>query len=116
MARISLWDANYTNFWRDKGVTAQRIDLFPMVTAGIPLSPYVETTISGGIRNTAYMIQSNGASDWEDDDSKNRFLYHLTGEIGTPLMRDFAVNIGEVNSLSHLLRPFVAYSLHRHTG
>ena len=105
-----LWDANYTNFWRDKGVAAQRIDLFPMVSAGIPLSPYLETTIGGGVRDTAYMIQSNGAKDWEDGDSKNRFLYHLTGEIGTPLMRDFAVNIGEVNSWSHLLRPFVAYS------
>ncbi|WP_319587805.1 LPS assembly protein LptD [uncultured Desulfobulbus sp.] len=103
------WDANYTNFWRDKGVNAQRIDLMPTVTAGIPVSPYVEANITGGIRNTAYMIDDNGASDWEDNDSENRFLSLLNGEIGTTLMRDFAFSMGEVNALSHTLRPFVSY-------
>jgi LPS-assembly protein len=104
-----FWDANYTNFWRDKGVGAQRIDLMPMVTAGIPLNPYVETTITGGIRNTSYMIQDNGAAAWEDNDSENRFLSHLNGEVGTTLLRDFAISMDEANTLSHTLRPFVSY-------
>ena len=105
-----LWDANYTNFWRDKGVNAQRIDMMPMVNIGVPVSPYVESTITGGIRNTAYMIDDNGASEWQDSDSENRFLTHLDGEIGTTLMRDFAVSIGDASTLSHTLRPFVSYS------
>lgn len=104
-----LWDANYTNFWRDKGVGAQRIDLVPTVSAGIPISPYVEANVSGGIRNTSYMIEDNGADEWEDNDSENRFLSRLNGEISTTLMRDFAINLGEGNSLSHALRPFVGY-------
>lgn len=104
-----LWDANYSNFWRDKGVNAQRIDLMPMVSTGIPISPYVEANITGGIRNTSYLIDDNGAADWEDNDSENRFLGHLNGEIGSTLMRDFAVGFGEINSLSHTLRPFVSY-------
>ncbi len=105
-----LWDANYTHFWRDKGVGAQRIDLMPMVTAGIPLTPYLESSITGGVRNTSYLIDANGAAEWEDTDSENRFLSRLTGEVATTLMRDFAVELGGGDTLSHILRPFVAYS------
>lgn len=103
------WDANYTNFWRDEGAGAQRIDFMPMVTTGIPLSPYVEANVTGGIRNTAYLIDDNGASDWQDKDSENRFLSHLTGEVGTTLMRDFAIDFGGAHTLSHTVRPFVSY-------
>lgn len=104
------WDANYTNFWREKGVGTQRVDFVPMVSAAVPINRYLETTVSGGLRDTLYMIQGNGASDWEESESKNRYLYNLGGEIGTTLMHDFTANIGDVNGLSHTLRPFVAYS------
>ena len=104
------WDANYTNFWREQGVGAQRIDLVPTVTTGVPISPYVEASISGGVRDTLYMIQGNGASDWGDSDSKNRYIYNLGGEIGTTLMHDFTANIGDVKAWSHTVRPYVAYS------
>jgi LPS-assembly protein len=103
------WDANYTNFWRDKGVGAQRFDLMPTLTTGIPLSPYLESYVSGGLRNTSYVIQDNGASEWEETDSRNRFLYNLNTEIATTLMRDFSIDLGDVNGWSHTLRPFVAY-------
>ena len=104
------WDANYVNFWRDKGVGAQRLDLAPRITTGIPISPYIETIASGGVRDTMYMIQGNGASNWEDSNSKNRYLYNLGGEIGTTLMHDFTTDIGDVKGWSHTLRPYVAYS------
>ncbi|MCL2459313.1 MAG: LPS assembly protein LptD [Desulfobulbus sp.] len=104
------WDANYSNFWRDKGVGAQRVDLMPMVTTGIPLSPYLEANLTGGIRSTSYLIDDNGAAGWQGKDTENRFMSHLTGEIGTTLMRDFAVNFGETDTLSHTVRPFVSYS------
>ncbi len=104
------WDANYVNFWREKGVGAQRLDLAPKIATGIPISPYLETIASGGVRDTLYMIQDNGASAWEDSNSKNRYLYNLGGEIGTTLMHDFTTNIGDVKAWSHTLRPYVAYS------
>ena len=104
------WDANSTNFWREQGVGAQRVDLVPVVTTAVPLTPYLETIVSGGVRDTLYMIQGNGASEWENSDSKNRYLYNLGGEIGTTLMRDFTVDIGDVKAWSHTLRPYVAYS------
>lgn len=103
------WDANYVNFWREKGVGAQRVDLVPTVTTAVPVSPYLETTLSGGVRDTLYMIQDNGASDWENSDSENRYLYNLGGEIGTTLLHDFTANIGDITAWSHMLRPFVAY-------
>jgi len=103
------WDANYTDFWRDEGVGAQRFDLKPTVTMGVPLTPYLESYVSASLRDTSYLIQDNGASDWEDTDSENRFLYNLNAEVGTTLMRDFSVDLGEVNSVSHTLRPYIAY-------
>ncbi|MCL1979963.1 MAG: LPS assembly protein LptD [Proteobacteria bacterium] len=104
------WDANYSSFWRDKGVGAQRIDLMPMLTTGIPLSPYLEANVSGGIRNTSYLIDDNGATAWQDKNTANRFMSLLEGEIGTTLARDFAVNFGSANTLSHTVRPFVSYA------
>ncbi|MCL2790692.1 MAG: LPS assembly protein LptD [Desulfobulbus sp.] len=104
------WNANYTNFWRDKGVGAQRIDFMPTVTTGIPLSPYVEANLTGGIRNTSYLINDNGATQWQDKNSANRFLTHLEGEIGTTLERDFSINFGDANTLSHTIRPFISYA------
>jgi len=103
------WNANYTNFYREEGVGAQRVDLLPQITTAIPISPYLESTIHGGVRDTLYMIQDNGASDWENNNSENRFFYNLGGELGTILLRDFSVNIGEVNAWSHTLRPYVGY-------
>ncbi len=105
-----IWNSNYTNFWRDKGAGAQRLDLMPTISTGIPLSSYVEAAISGGVRNTSYTIQDNDSSDWKETDTANRFLSHFDSEIGTTLMRDFAIDIGEANTLNHALRPFIAYS------
>jgi len=103
------WNANYTNFWREEGVGTQRVDLLPQLTTAIPLSPYLESTVHGGVRDTLYMIQDNGAADWEDNDSENRFLINLGSELGTIMRRDFSAGFGEVNSLSHTLRPYVGY-------
>lgn len=104
------WDATYINFYRQEGVGAQRLDLFPVLTTAIPLTPYLETTVNGGIRDTSYIIQDNGASDWEDTSSENRFLYTMGGEIGSTLMRDFSVNMENIDSMSHTLRPYVSYT------
>ncbi len=103
------WDANYTHFWRDVGVGAQRLDVMPTVTTGVPLSPYLESYVSAGVRDTAYSITDNDATEWKDIDSRNRFLYNLNAEVGTTMERDFAVSIGDVNNVTHLVRPYVAY-------
>jgi LPS-assembly protein len=104
------WDTEYVNFWREEGVGAHRFDLFPRVSTAVPLTPYLETTVNGGVRDTVYLIQDNGATAWQDTDSENRFLYTLGGEVGTTLMRNFGLGMGTINTLQHTLRPFVSYT------
>ncbi|HHL35014.1 MAG TPA: LPS-assembly protein LptD [Desulfobulbaceae bacterium] len=103
------WDTNYTNFWRDKGVRAQRIDLPLKLIAGVPLSPYLETTVDAGIRNTSYLIDDNGDEAWKDSDTENRFLVEFGGKVGTDIARDFNINVGEIYRWSHTFRPSISY-------
>ena len=123
------WTANYTNFWRDQGVRAQRLDLPVKVSAGVPLTPYLETTVDAGVRSTNYIIDDNGENDRQNftinpetgmeelseyqprhyASSENRFLANFGGRIGTTMIRDFGVNMGEIYSWNHTLRPYVSY-------
>jgi LPS-assembly protein len=105
------WKANYLYYWRDEGVRAQRMDLFPRVTGSIPLSDYLETTFAAGIRDTAYFgIEANGDEAWVDTDStQNRFLGDFRLEMGTTLMRDFGLAMGSATGLKHTFRPYVNY-------
>ena len=64
------WNANYVYYWREEGVGANRIDLFPRVTMAVPLSDYLETTFSAGVRETFYSIQNSDDSDWPDSDTE----------------------------------------------
>ncbi len=104
------WDTEYVHFWREEGVGAHRFDLFPRVSTAVPLTPYLETTLRGGVRDTLYLIQDNGATAWQETDSENRFLYTLGGEVGTTMKRDFGLGLGTINSLNHTFRPFVSYT------
>ena len=102
------WNAGYTNFWRDKGVSAQRFDIFPEISTHIPINRYLESTIRGGARETFYAINDGDAEDWKNEDSANRGLYRLGGDIGTTLFREYgAPELGE--GWSHSIRPFVEY-------
>jgi LPS-assembly protein len=102
------WNANYSNYYREEGVGAQRLDLAPTITMGVPLGRHLESSVSGGLRNTSYLINDNGADEWKNTDSRNRFMANLGGEIATTLMRDF--DFGDTGLLNHVLRPFVAYA------
>ncbi len=103
------WKADYVYYWRDKGVGANRVDLFPRVTMSVPLSDYLETTFGAGIRDTFYAIQDNGDPEWQDSDTENRFLGDVRAEIGTTMIRDFNISAGSATELSHTFRPYVNY-------
>jgi LPS-assembly protein len=103
------WNTDYVYYWRDQGVGAHRFDLFPRITGYIPLSDYLETTFSAGVRDTFYSIQNNGDPDWEDSSTENRFLGDLRAEIGTTMVRDFNITAGSVTGLQHTFRPYVNY-------
>lgn len=103
------WDANYINYWRDDGVGAHRIDLFPRFSSPLPLGQYLEATAEIGLRDTAYLIEEYGNADWNGSDTENRFLIDFQTEIGTTLVRDFNAGFGDINTWSHIFRPFVGY-------
>ncbi len=111
------WNADYVYFWRKEGVGAQRIDLFPRITVPVPLSDYLETVVSAGVRDTFYSIQQNDSFDsdqtttpnWQDSDTENRFLGDFRAEIATTMIRDFNIHAGTVTGLSHTFRPYVNY-------
>jgi LPS-assembly protein len=104
------WKTNYVYFWRDEGVGAHRIDLFPRVTMPVPLfGDYLETVVSAGVRDTMYSIEDNGDDEWAESDTENRFLADFRAEVATTVKRDFAYNGDTVSSWSHTVRPFVRY-------
>ncbi len=103
------WDADYVNYWREDGVGGHRFDLRPSIATPIPLSPYLESRAEIGVRNTSYSVQSNGESEWEYDDTQNRFLIEGEAEIATTLEKDFFTSGQELRSYSHELRPFIKY-------
>jgi len=105
------WQTNYVYYWREKGVKASRFDLFPKITWGIPISDYLETTVAAGIRDTFYAIQNDDDSDLSNTSSStdNRFLGDFRAEIGTTMIRDFALSSGTLTDLSHTFRPYVNY-------
>lgn len=104
------WDATYYNFWREEGIGGHRFDIHPTLSAPLPISQYLESRAEVGVRDTYYMIQEYGEYEWENDDTQNRLLYDLHAEVGTTLMRSFAMT-GSTRSdgFTHEVRPYVDY-------
>ncbi len=103
------WNSNYTHFWREHGFRGQRLDIPLRLSRGLPLTPYLETRVDAGVRNTSYFIDGNDDSRWSDSESDNRFLFDFGGRTGTSLSRDFGIGVGGVSKLNHLFRPYVSY-------
>jgi LPS-assembly protein len=98
------WDADYVNYWRDKGAAAQRIDLYPKLSRKVPLmEQYLDTTVGIGVRDTMYAIDGNGKEEWEDSDTENRLLGVFETEVATTLKKD-------MDAWSHAVMPFVKYN------
>ncbi len=103
------WNADYINLWREDGVGGQRLDLFPRLSTPVPLGPYLESRAEAGLRNTSYMVTTYGDGVWTHEESPNRTLFNLHGEVGTTLLRNFGLNGIEVSSWDHLFRPRIEY-------
>jgi LPS-assembly protein len=104
------WDASYYNFWREEGIGGHRFDIYPKLSTPLPISPYLESRAEVGIRDTYYMINEYGEYQWDKDDTQNRFLYDLHGEIGSTLIRPFAMkNATRSDGFIHEVRPYVNY-------
>ncbi len=103
------WDTDYVNYYRENGVGGHRFDIYPRLSAPLPLGPYLEARTEAGLRDTFYSVQTFGDGTWDQDDTPNRFLGDFHAEIGSTLLRDFPLDLGETTGFSHKLRPFVKY-------
>ncbi len=103
------WDTSYNNFWREEGIGGHRFDIYPRLSAPLPISPYLESRAEIGVRDTYYAVQDYGDSVWANDSTQNRLTYDLHAEVGTTLMRTFGFSAADEEGLRHELRPFVNY-------
>ncbi len=103
------WDTDYANFWREEGIGGHRFDLYPTLSAPLPISPYLESRAEVGLRDTYYIVQEYGDAQWDESDSQNRLLFDVKAELGTTLMRTFAMSGKSMTGLSHQVRPYVEY-------
>ena len=103
------WDTDYVYYYRENGIGGHRFDLYPRLSVPLPLGPYLESRAEAGIRDTFYSVQSNGDATWDQGDNPNRFLGDFHTEIGTTLLRDFALDMGDTTGLTHNFRPYIQY-------
>ena len=103
------WDADYVNFWREEGIGGHRFDIYPTLSAPIPISSYLESRAEIGLRDTYYIVQEYGEAQWDESDSQNRLLYDIKAELGTTLMRTFAMSGKSMTGLNHQVRPYLEY-------
>ena len=103
------WNTSYVNYWREEGTGGHRVDIYPSISAPIPLSQYLESRAEIGLRDTFYIVESYGDSEWAGDDTQNRFIYDVNFEVGTTLMRTFALSGDKYTGFTHQIRPYIEY-------
>jgi len=105
------WETEYVYYWRENGVGSQRLDLHPQLKAPVPLTPYLETTMTVGLRSTSYLVDDNSDVDQGYGSGlKTRTMSDFELATSTILMRDFDVSFGGLERLTHMVRPEVTYN------
>lgn len=106
------WDSEYLHYYRAEGVGYQRLDLAPRLVTPLPLGRFLEGTVAGGMRETAYLIKSAGDpgdGGWQDKDNPNRTVWNFDANLATLLSRDFHPGNRRLERFSHLFRPNLGY-------
>ena len=103
------WNADYVNYWREDGIGGNRFDIQPSLSTPIPLGQYLESRAEVSLRNTYYMVETYGDSEWQNDDKQNRLYMDFETEVATTLERDFFTDSKSGTPLRHQLRPYVKY-------
>lgn len=110
------WTSEYVNYWREQGVGGHRLDFHPRLISSLPLANGVEGTFSLGLRETFYRIEPYGSSTWVDDRNQMRTAWDIGATIGTTLIRDFNIRLGDFTGIGHQLRPEISYNYQTLTG
>ncbi len=105
------WDSEYDYFWRQDGLGSHRLDMRPALTASLPLGPFVEGRVEGGLRQTIYQVEENGVMDtpWENSRYQERTLWSGTLRLASLFYRNFSWRDNGFHRFSHLIRPSFGY-------
>jgi LPS-assembly protein len=103
------WDSELINYWREKGVGYQRFDVHPRLVLAIPRGP-LEGHLTGGIRQTSYLVETHGDAVWGHERSQHRTVEDFEAEIATTFFRDFGMEVGEGKTFTHTVRPTLIYN------
>lgn len=108
-----LWGTEYVYFWRDEGVGAHRIDLFPQLSGPLSFSPYLESSYQVGIRETLYFLEPHDADSelLYEEDFESRTFYNIFVTGATTLSRDYDISSKKYKTFRHAFRPELSYLL-----
>lgn len=116
---VSLaWDSEYLHYYQTEGVGYQRLDLSPHLVTSLPLGRYWDGAVAGGLRETAYWINTYGDpvnTGWQGQDHPTRTAWDFDANLATLLNRDFHPDNRHLKSFSHLLRPNLGYRYQSYT-
>lgn len=105
------WESEYLRYWRESGVGYHRGHLSPKLEAPIPLTPYLELVAGVGVDQTWYKVDGAPVADPVfSNDLQSRTLGNLQLAASTTWIREFGLNFEEYRSLSHMVRPSLAYT------
>ena len=97
----SALEITFDSFYRQEGVDARRVDLFPRVWAPLPVGHYFTLTPLVGFRETFYTHSA------QSDQSTSREVPYLSTLLDTRLVRRFQSDGGPV--ILHKVEPSVVY-------
>jgi len=113
------WGTEYVYFWRDEGIGAHRVDLFPQLNGPISNTPYLESSYLIGLRETLYFIEPHDALSeeiWDGRNYEHRTFYNVLLTGATTLSRDYDISIKNYKTFRHAIRPEISYLLEQGTG
>ena len=108
------WGSEYVYYWRDEGIGAHRVNLFPQLNGPITFSPYLESAYLLGLRETLYFIEPHDALSeeiWDDRDFEHRTFYNILLTGATTLSHDYDISIKNYTTFRHAIRPELSYLL-----
>ncbi len=94
------------NYWRQEGVTDQRLDVYPRVYYPLHWGNYLDVEPSAGFRTDSYSIQ------WDQDSQGNlteRIVPDAKVEMSTRLDKECNMNFEDFTAFQHTVRPEVSY-------
>jgi LPS-assembly protein len=106
--------SSYVNFWREQGIKAHRIDLFPRLSYPLRVLDVLKLQPEAGLRETVYRPYDDPSD--EQDEWKSREIPEASVQLSTEFYR--VVNASPSSSISnlfnvarwmHTVEPWVSY-------